>query len=308
MPKITDSGMPLSVLAELMLNRGGTEAISPLIKRDKRAPNVRSLYNIPYTKDIENPLLQFDWHCPASVAETVYFASAPTVFYIHGGAWSSADKKFYSRLSKDFAEQGYIVINMNFRLMPEYDLAVHFQDCVNCIKFCLDKLTLFGIDKNNIFLAGDSSGAHMASLIGAQASANKLKLDCTIVGLLLYYGIYDLNNLQSVKLRICNKLHQGFVKTQGENLSNFYKTYSTTSYITDKFPPTFITAGKTDGLSSESELLISLLEKNGTKISPLIFPKTRKDARHAFINLLNNARAEALLKMFEFMKSNLNIK
>lgn len=307
MSKINNYNFPLNVLAELMLNRGGTEAILPLIKTDKKAPHVRSIYNVPYTNDKNNKLLQFDWHCPSSVAETVYASSAPTVFYIHGGAWSSADKKIYNRLSKDFAEKGFIVINMNFRLMPEYDLQTHYKDCIHCIKFCLNKLTLFGIDKNNIFIAGDSSGAHMASLIGAKATSGKLKLDCNIVGLCLFYGIYDLNHLKSVKFRICNKLHQGFEKTEKENLDKFYKNYSPTTYITNNFPPSFITAGKTDGLSTESEYLSNILKEKNVKTSILIFPQERKDARHAFVNLLNKAREEALNQMFEFMKTNLKI-
>lgn len=296
------NNMPLNVLTELMLNRGGTNAILPFIKTDKSAPNVRSIYNIPYTSDSENPFLQFDWHCPASVAEIVYKAKAPTVFYIHGGAWSSADKKIYSRLSKDFAEQGFVVINMNFRLMPEYDLHTHYQDCIACIKYCLNKNDLFGIDRKRVFFAGDSSGAHMASLIGARINDNKISINCKIAGLLLFYGIYDLNHLETVHFRICNKLHNGFKNAFGERLKRFYRDYSPTTYLSRHFPPCFITAGEVDGLHTESIMLSNLLDEYKVQHSTLIFPKNRKDGRHAFVNLMNNARAEALNQMFEFMR------
>ncbi len=294
--------LPLSVLTELMLNRGGTDLILPIIKTDKRAPNVRSIYNIPYTSDLQNSFLQFDWHCPASVAETVFKATAPTVFYIHGGAWSSADKRVYSRLSKEMAEHGYVVINMNFRLMPEYDLRTHYRDCITCIKYCLKHYELFGIDKHRIFIAGDSSGGHMAALIGGRVHANKVDIGSKVAGLLLYYGIYDLNNLKTVKFRICNKLHDGFAGIMKDKLPRFYRENSPVSYITSNFPPSFITAGEVDGLHTESVLLDSLLTKANIPHKTLIFPKERKDARHAFINLINDARAEAMDEMYTFMK------
>lgn len=300
----SNKSFPLGVLTELMLNRGGIEAIKPFLKTDKKAPHVRSIYNIPYTKDQNNPFLQFDWHCPSSVAETVFKAKAPVVFYIHGGAWSSGNKQLYGRLCKDFAENGYIVVNMNFRYMPEYDMSTHYHDCITCIKYCLDKADLFGIDRKQVFISGDSSGAHMSALIGGKISAGKIKMDCRISGLLLFYGVYDLNNLEHIKhFRICNTLHEGFKSTMGDRLKRFYHDYSPVTYITPHFPPSFLTAGETDGLHTETVLFDEILNKANITHSTLLFPKNRKDARHAFVNLMNNARAEALEKMFEFMKN-----
>lgn len=304
MTEKNNQNFPISVLTQLMLNRGGIEVIRPFLKTDKKAPNVRSIYNIPYTKDENNPFLQFDWHCPAAVAETVFKSKAPVVFYIHGGAWSSGNKVLYSKLCKDFAEQGYIVINMNFRFMPEYDMSTHYHDCLTCVKYCLNKADLFGIDRKRVFFSGDSSGAHMAALIGGKISAQKIKINCKVAGLLLFYGVYDLNNLESIKrFRICNALHDGFKNTMNDaQLKRFYHEYSPVTYISPNFPPCFMTAGKTDGLHTETVMLKKLLEEAKIPYSALIFPKNRRDARHAFVNLMNNARAEALAQMFEFMK------
>lgn len=308
MPKDKKHSLPLDVLLELMLNREGTKAVTPLIKTDKRTPSVRSIYNIPYTFDTKNRFLQFDWHCPAHVAEKILDATAPTVFYIHGGAWSSGDKKLYSRLSKDIAEQGYIVVNLNFRYLPEHNLATHYHDCAKCIGYCLNKAELFGIDRNRLFIAGDSSGANMAALIGGRINANKFKISGKLAGLLLFYGIYDLNNLSTVDFHICNTLHKGFEKIKGAKLSEFYRIYSPVTYISKDYPPCFITAGKVDGLHTESIMFAEKLKNIGVQTSTLIFPENRKDARHAFINLNGKARAEALETMFEFMEKVLKTK
>ena len=301
MPKNKKQNLPLDVLAELMLNRGGTKAVTPLIKTDKRTPSVRSIYNIPYTQDTKNKFLQFDWHCPTQIAEKIQNATAPTVFYIHGGAWSSGDKKLYSRLSKDIAERGYTVINLNFRYLPEHNLATHYYDCAKCINYCLNKAELFGIDCNNLFIAGDSSGAHIAALLGGRISKNKFRIQGKLAGLILFYGIYDLNNLSTVDFHICNTLHKGFEKIKGASLTDFYRIYSPITYVNSNYPPCFITAGKVDGLHTESIMFVEKLKKAGIKTCSLIFPENRKDARHAFINLDGQARAEALNAMFEFM-------
>ena len=50
-------------------------------------------------------------------------------------------------------------------------------------------------DLNNVYLIGDSAGAHIASLIAAKATCGELKLKCNISALGLYYGVYAFENI-----------------------------------------------------------------------------------------------------------------
>ncbi len=296
--------IPIKQRIRLFLERFNTNLASKFIKTNKKTDKVYTVSNIPYTKDKQNPLLQFDWHCPLNLACNRFYTKCPTLFYIHGGAWSAGDKSIFSILAKDFAENGLIVININYSLMPEKDFSATFNDVYNCIKFCLDNQNYLGIDNQKIFLGGDSAGAHLASLFCAKQTSKQLSLDCNILGAILFYGVYNLNNLENLKLNICKTLHTTF-KTTKQDLQKFYTDFSTTTYLTPNFPPTFITAGKVDNLCQESEDLIQKLNSLNVPVTSLIFPKNRLDARHAFVNLHLKARQEALSFANTFIKEQL---
>ncbi len=285
---------PLKTKLRLKMLRQGTELILPIIKTDKYAPNVISRYNIPYAAK-DSSLQKFDWHYPISRQLKNGIKPTPTLFYIHGGAWSSADKKVYSRLCKDLAQRGFVVININYRLLPEYDLEVTYQDCVTAIQFCLQHADKLGIDPSKLIIGGDSAGAHLSALIAGKITTNNLTINGNIVGTVLIYGVYNLNHLADSKFSVLPPLHEGFKKAKGKSLGEFYHNFSPIYYVTPKFPPSFLTVGMVDLLYPETVEFIEILNANGVKNKSLIFPKDRKDGRHAFINLNSPARQEAVM-------------
>lgn len=289
----------------LLLERFGTKLVSKIIRKDKSTSDIQSVLNIPYTPNKTDKLRQFDWHCPVEISNNLYQTKTPVLFYIHGGSWSAADKSMFSLLSKEFAEQGLIVININYSLLPESNFATIYQDLVNCLTFCLKKRDMLGIDPQKVFFAGDSAGAHLSSLICSRITAGDLKIDINILGVILFYGVYDLKRLGSLRFRSCNVLHDSFLQTKGANIKQFYKEFSTTTYLTSNFPPAFITAGKIDSLHLESERLIDKLTELNVPVTSLIFPKNRLDARHAFVNIELKARTQALTKAFQFIHNQL---
>lgn len=305
MQKNDRPALPLATKINLYLERQGTYLISNILKKDKKSINVHSVHNIPYSTDKTNPMRQFDWHCPRFLALNAHSTSIPVLFYIHGGSWSAADKSIYSRLCKDFAEQGIIVININYRLMPENPFEDTFADVVQCINFCLQNADMFGINRDMVFFGGDSAGAHLSSLVCAKATSGKLALDCQIRGAFLFYGVYDLKNLGKVNFRSCRVLDKGFKKLYKDDpaaLTQFYNEYSPIEYVTSAFPPCVVAAGKIDHLTrTESLEFIKKLDALGVEHTDVIFPKSRLDARHAFMNLSVKAHKQTLLACFEFL-------
>ena len=309
MKKTSKNNVPLSTKITLHLERHGTNAIGTIIKKDKDTRHIHSVFDIPYSSDKTDKSRFFDWHCPHYIADSLFYSPTPVLFYIHGGSWSTADKSFFSALCKDFAEQGIIVININYRLMPENKFEDAYHDCVDAIKFCLKNSEMFGIDNSQVFIGGDSAGAHLSSLIAAKATSGHLALDCKIAGLFLFYGVYDLNNLGKVNFRTCRALHNHFKKlyTDPADLQKFYRLYSPINFLTDKFPPCFVTAGKIDHLTkSETLVFLDKLTQLNVEHSALIFPKYRLDARHAFINLTLQSRKQALMRAFKFLHSKID--
>jgi len=305
MQKQIKDEMTLPARISLAVERYGTNAISTIIKKDKDSNFVYTLHDIPYTEDKTDIFRQFDWHCPHFVAGSKSPTPSPTLFYIHGGSWTAADKSIFSIVAKDFAEQGLIVINVNYRLMPDVEFETVYSDVASCVNYCIDNAEMLGIDRQQIFVGGDSAGAHLASLIAINQQISKLSVNCIIKGCLLFYGVYDISHLHELSFRACRSIGKYFeekYKDTPQKKSEFYHDYSPLQLITDKFPPTFITAGEIDSLTRTETLpFIQKLKELNIECDELIFPKYRRDARHAFINLRTRARNEAMHRAYAFL-------
>jgi len=293
---------PLSTKMRLHFMRRSTEVASHIIQTDKNSPNIHSVYNIPYRRNHHN-LQTLDWHTPIHSISNTNNVLMPTIFYIHGGAWASADKHYYTRLCKDMAERDFTVINLNYRLIPEHTLNDAYADCVSAIRYCIKHHKEYAINPDKIILAGDSAGAHLSALIVAKTTSGILHFDCRFVGTILLYGLYNLQHMASSKFSILPPLHQGFKKDKGTNVSRFYRDFSPVSFVTPNFPPSFLSCGQCDSLSAETIEFNEILKQNGVTTYPMIFPRERRDARHAFINLNNSARQEALMGISKALKN-----
>ncbi len=309
MQKQSKDDMTLLARASLALEKYGTTAISTIIKKDKDTSAIYSLYNIPYSQDKTDTKRQFDWHCPRNIAGTSHPTPTPTLFYIHGGSWTAADKSIFTLVAKDFAEQGLIVININYRLLPDVEFADVYNDVAECITYCVQNAEMFGIDKQQIFVGGDSAGGHLSSLVASNWHLGNLKLDCTIKGCLLFYGVFDISHLHKLSFRACRSIGKYFeekYRNEPEILEKFYHDYSPLQLATQNFPPCFVTAGEIDSLTkTESLPFIQRLKELGVECETLIFPRYRRDARHAFINLRTKARSEAMNEAYKFLHSHI---
>ena len=301
MPQKKQHSFPFSTKLKLHLMRHSTEFASKIIQTDKDSPNIHSMYNIPYRQNCDN-LQKFDWHTPTISLRDNQNILMPTIFYLHGGAWSSADKKYYTRFCKDMAERGFTIININYRLLPEFTLNDAYQDCISAIRYCIKHNQDFAINPDKIIIAGDSAGAHLSALITAKATSGILKIPCKFVGSILLYGLYNLQHMANSKFSILPPLHQGFKQDKGKNISRFYRDFSPVSFTTSSFPPTFLCCGKCDTLSPETIEFNEILHNHNVTTYPLIFPRERRDARHAFINLNNSARHETIMAISKALK------
>lgn len=97
----------------------------------------------------------------------------PAIIWVHGGAlaFGSKDEQewFQTIYSKSFAKKGYVAVNINYRLNPNADndwngsMKNAMEDVVSAIDWVKDNSKKYGIDKNNIILAGYSSGAEIVT-------------------------------------------------------------------------------------------------------------------------------------------------
>lgn len=88
----------------------------------------------------------------------------PVVIYIHGGAWKFGSKEIAYPIVKILADQGFLVLNINYRLSGVQPMPAGFNDVQKVIKWTKENISAYGGDQNFILTAGDSAGAHLATL------------------------------------------------------------------------------------------------------------------------------------------------
>ncbi|MCG5216614.1 alpha/beta hydrolase [Streptosporangium sp. KLBMP 9127] len=90
----------------------------------------------------------------------------PAVFLIHGGWWSSGDKKQMSTISRSYAEQGYTVFNINYRLSSEAIWPAQRVDAFDAIMTARRHAARWSFDPGKYVVVGFSAGGHLATAVG----------------------------------------------------------------------------------------------------------------------------------------------
>lgn len=88
----------------------------------------------------------------------------PAVVYVHGGAWSSGSKGQFSRYAVNFADQGYVGVDPNYRLAPDATISEMLADVRAAVHWTHEHAEALGVDSDCIGIAGHSAGAHLAAL------------------------------------------------------------------------------------------------------------------------------------------------
>jgi len=118
----------------------------------------------------------------------------PVVFFIHGGTWSSGDRKMYGNMGQMFASQGIGVVVISYRLSPAVAHPVHIEDVAKAFAWTHANIAKHGGRADRIFVAGHSAGGHLTSLLAANPEyLKKHNLSSkNIRGIIPISGVYDI--------------------------------------------------------------------------------------------------------------------
>ncbi len=97
----------------------------------------------------------------------------PAILIIHGGGWSAGSKNdmVYRTLMVDYALKGYVVANMNYRLVQEAPMPACIEDVRSAIRWMKAHAQQLGIDPNRIGTYGHSAGGHLSLMAGVAADS-----------------------------------------------------------------------------------------------------------------------------------------
>jgi acetyl esterase/lipase len=252
-----------------------------------------------------------DVFTPASAGDPL-----PTIVWIHGGAWISGSKENVDPYMRILAAEGYTTIAVDYTIGPEgtYPTAVHqLNTALEYIDANADELN---VDASQIVLAGDSAGGQLASQMAtimtnpdyAEIMSVDPALDADqVVATVLNCGVYDLAALAALEgvagwgLKSAMWAYAGS-KSWAENSTG--ATMSTVNWVTEDFPPTYISGGNGDGLTwLQSIPMAQRLDELGVDVTTLFWPAAHEPALpHEYQFHLDMPDAQAALhKTIDFL-------
>ncbi len=117
--------------------------------------------NVSYGPLAEQKL---DIYIPKSEAK-----SLPVVVFFHGGRWTFGDKSQYKFVGMTLSNLGYVVVIPDTRLFPKIKFPTFVEDAAKSLAWVHKNIADYS-GNQTLFLAGHSSGAHMAALIVADSA------------------------------------------------------------------------------------------------------------------------------------------
>ncbi len=143
--------------------------------------------------------LRLDLYQPPTVPDS----GAPTVVWVHGGAWRAGSKADVpvSRWLSD----GFAIASVDYRLSPEAPFPAQVHDIKAAIRFLRAQAGQYGLDPKRFVVAGSSAGGHLAALVGVSGHVNELEgeigdfdsTDSSVQAIVSFYGASNLASILS---------------------------------------------------------------------------------------------------------------
>lgn len=251
--------------------------------------NVNVFVNEVYKSNYQNN--QFDIYLPNQPLE-----GKPVIAWVHGGGFVGGDKLEVKEYATKLAQEGYTVAVMNYELVPKTSYPIPVIQTAEFIKHLKENVEVYSINADNLFIAGDSAGAQIASqFVTTQTNESYgriLEIDPVlkkgaIKGTLLYCGVYDLpdvvNNYEFEPVKfIFHKIGWGYAKEKKWLLLEKAQHSIVLNFTTNDFPPTYITDGNTLSFESQGKRLAENLKAHNVSVRERFFKRSEFKTAHEY--------------------------
>jgi acetyl esterase/lipase len=215
----------------------------------------------------------------------------PTVVWVHGGAWISGHRQDVEPYLRILAAEGYTTVALNYTVGPEAVYPTAVNQLNDALAYLDQHAADLRIDPQKIVLAGDSAGSQLASQL-AVLTTNEEYADLMgispslapsqLVGVILNCGVYDMSRMADLTGLIAWGFKTAlWAYTGTKDWSSTYAgaTMSTLDFVTEEFPPTYISGGNGDGLTwLQSVPMAHELTSAGVPVTQLFWPETHEPA------------------------------
>jgi len=196
----------------------------------------------------------------------------PVLVYLHGGGWVCGSPGTHNKLAHRFAEAGYPVFNVDYRLAPEHPFPTPFEDCVAAIRFAADNAARYGGDPTRLAVGGDSAGGNLSAAAAIALADEPIAPKAA----LLIYGVFDFGAMGAMPPGApAEGPLLDLAKDLVEMMAGAYlgADWSTSDVVrdprvsplhaADRLPPCHIVVGSADPLAAQAETLVEALRSAG---------------------------------------------
>lgn len=201
----------------------------------------------------------------------------PLVIYAHGGGLNAGDKDDETRVNRNLAialaQRGFVVLNINHRLVDEAPHPAQAQDMAAAVRWGVDHADALHADAGRIVLAGFSSGGYLAALLAGDARhlAAQQVDPRRLRAVVSVSGFFDLEHLAEPFL-----VRRFIVEPAFGRRGAHWADASPQAHAGPHWPPTLLLSAETDRAAGpQSAALCARLTASGVRCRSVVVLGTR---------------------------------
>ena len=196
----------------------------------------------------------------------------PCLIVVHGGSWKQGDNSEIAAANNYFANAGYQVATINYRLAPKFPSPAQQEDLHSAFKWLRKNSAELKIDTTNFVLMGRSAGASIILTMGYTGKESGIK------GIAAFYGAvtmpWSYKNPDNPWIMDSKQVQSDFLGGTPEEVPERYNAESPLFHVTKDSPPTFLAHALNDAhvWHIQSVAMRNQLEKHHVKNYLLTIP------------------------------------
>ncbi|KAA9398663.1 alpha/beta hydrolase [Haloarcula sp. CBA1130] len=191
----------------------------------------------------------------------------PVAVLVRGGAFTFGDKGEFARHALDLAADGFLVIEPQYRLAPEWTFPAALVDVKAAIEWARAEGESRGADTNRIVGVGHSAGANLVLLAALTADEPGFEPELypgassALSAAVGYAGIYDFHAFDTASGVPAGEGHRAYLGGGPDDEPAAYDLASPVAQVDIDAPPTLLLHGTEDNVvpPAQSELLADAL-------------------------------------------------
>lgn len=207
----------------------------------------------------------------------------PVIVWLHGGAFVAGDRQDVAPYLKILAGRGFATVAIGYTRAPTAHYPTPVLQANAALGFLQREGQRLGLDATRIVLAGDSAGAHIASQLAAGLTGKDYGellgltpaiAPASLQGTVLFCGAFDLTAIDLTGFfgNFVRSVLSAYFGVANPLDSERLTQASVPRYVTEAFPPSFISVGNGDPLAPQSVAMAQALQHRGVRVDTLFFP------------------------------------